>query len=66
MRLKQEKNYIKFLDAEVIQNCARDLFESQIPVTAGVFELQISCIRSSCLTFYSISGLSNITVRNLV
>ena len=37
-------NSIKFLDAEVIQNYAQDLFESQIPVTTGVFELQISCV----------------------
>ena len=29
---------------------AQDLFESQIPVTTGDFELQISCMRSSYLT----------------
>ena len=29
---------------------ARDLFGSQIPVTTGGFELQISCIQSSYLT----------------
>ena len=29
---------------------ARDLFESQIPVATGGFELRISCIRSSYLT----------------
>ena len=28
----------------------RDLFESQIPVTTGEFELGITCIRSSYLT----------------
>ena len=30
--------------------CARDLFKSQIPVTTGGFELQISCIQSCYLT----------------
>ena len=34
--------------------CARDLFGSQIPVTTGGFELQISCIRSSYLTHQAI------------
>ena len=29
---------------------AQDLFESQIPVTTGDFELQISCMRGSYLT----------------
>ena len=33
---------------------ARDLFGSQIPLTTGGFELQISCIRSSYLTHYAI------------
>ena len=30
--------------------CARDLFGSQIPVTTGGFELQISYIRNGYLT----------------
>ena len=35
----------------ILQWCyARGLFGSQIPVTTGGFELQISCIQSSYLT----------------
>ena len=33
---------------------ARGLFGSQIPVTTGGFELQISCIRSIYLSHYAI------------
>ena len=34
-------------DGAMMVPCARELFESQIPVTTGGFELGISCIRRS-------------------
>ena len=47
--------YFNFEPSLKLRWCrARDLFGSQIPVTTGEFELQISCIRSSYLTHYAI------------
>ena len=43
--------YVNFEPSFKLRWCrARDLFGSQIPVTAGGFELRISCIQSRYLT----------------
>ena len=44
--------YFNFEPSFKLRWCrARDLFGSQIPVTTGGFELRISCIQSSYLTY---------------
>ena len=46
--------------------CARDLIGSQIPVTTGGIELQISCIKSNYLSHYGLIVCKRFAVQTLL